>query len=176
MKLSNCRNTLYVAIHGMSFPSWNSSLFNSCMITEFCVTSSLAVDNWGQKDCSTRHKPNPSIPIIFDRFSFKFLKIVRLLGKIKRLRFKSLSFFLEIYPYAALTYSSQLSFLHGFYLVRVVIHVAWLACGCTYCVPLATLNQNKRSRFLYLGDAQIIMCFRCVSTVCMLPFNFIYWI
>ena len=26
----------------------------------------------------------------------------------------------------------------------------------TYCVPIATLNQNKRSPLLYLGDAQII--------------------
>ena len=24
-----------------------------------------------------------------------------------------------------------------------------------YCVPIATLNQNKRSRLLYFGDAQI---------------------
>ena len=24
-----------------------------------------------------------------------------------------------------------------------------------YCVPIAALNQNKRSRLLYLGDAQI---------------------
>ena len=26
----------------------------------------------------------------------------------------------------------------------------------TYCVPIATLNQNKRTRLLYLSDAQII--------------------
>ena len=26
----------------------------------------------------------------------------------------------------------------------------------TYCLPIATLNQNKLSRLLYLGDAQII--------------------
>ena len=26
----------------------------------------------------------------------------------------------------------------------------------TYCLPIATLNQNKRSLLLYLGDAQII--------------------
>ena len=25
-----------------------------------------------------------------------------------------------------------------------------------YCVPIATLNQNKRSRLLYLGDTQTI--------------------
>ena len=34
------------------------------------------------------------------------------------------------------------------------IRVAWLVCVQTYCVPIATLNQNKPSRLLYLGDAQ----------------------
>ena len=32
----------------------------------------------------------------------------------------------------------------------------WLAYIRTYCVPIATLNQNKWSRLLYLDDAQII--------------------
>ena len=32
----------------------------------------------------------------------------------------------------------------------------WLVYPRTYCVPIATLNQNKRTRLLYLGrDAQI---------------------
>ena len=35
------------------------------------------------------------------------------------------------------------------------IRVAWLVYIRTYCVPIATLNQNKRTRLLYLGDAQI---------------------
>ena len=53
----------------------------------------------------------------------------------------------------------QLSFRHAFYLVRVVrvadIRVAWLVYIRTYCVPIATLNQNERSQLHYLGDAQI---------------------
>ena len=40
----------------------------------------------------------------------------------------------------------ELSFRHAFFLARVVR---------TYCVPIATLNQNKRSRLLYLDDAQV---------------------
>ena len=41
----------------------------------FWVTSSLALDNWEQKNCQTLgNKPNPSTPIIFDRFTFTFLK------------------------------------------------------------------------------------------------------
>ena len=36
------------------------------------------------------------------------------------------------------------------------IRVAWLVYVRAYCVPIATLNQNKRTRLLYLGDAQII--------------------
>ena len=37
------------------------------------------------------------------------------------------------------------------------IPVAWLVYARTYCVPIATLNQNKGTRLLYLCDAQIIM-------------------
>ena len=33
----------------------------------------------------------------------------------------------------------------------------WLVYVHTYCVPIATLNQNKRARLLYLDDAQIII-------------------
>ena len=36
------------------------------------------------------------------------------------------------------------------------IRVAWPVYVRTYCVPIATLNQNKRTRLLYLGDTQII--------------------
>ena len=53
------------------------------------------------------YKPNPSIPIIFDGFSLKCLKIAWLPGKLKNtvsLRF----IFFENYPYAALTCSSLL--------------------------------------------------------------------
>ena len=35
------------------------------------------------------------------------------------------------------------------------IRVAWLVYVRTYGVPIATLHQNKRTRLLYLGDAQI---------------------
>ena len=56
-------------MHYSTLPS-----FISCTIMEFYVTS-LALDNWGQKYSQTLgNKPNPSIPIIFDRFTFKFLK------------------------------------------------------------------------------------------------------
>ena len=53
----------------------------------------------------------------------------------------------------------ELSFGHAFYLIRVVhvadISVTWLVYVRTYCVPIATLNQNERSRLHFLGDAQI---------------------
>ena len=39
------------------------------------------------------------------------------------------------------------------------IRVAWVAYIRTYSAPIAFLNQNKRSRLLYLGDAQIINSF-----------------
>ena len=34
------------------------------------------------------------------------------------------------------------------------IRVAWLVYVRTYCEPIATLNQNKRIRLLYLGHAK----------------------
>ena len=71
-------------------------LFISCMIAEFCVTSSLSLDNWGQKCCQTLgNKPNLSIPIFFTDLPRNFWKIARILGKIKNaitLRFISLYF------------------------------------------------------------------------------------
>ena len=35
------------------------------------------------------------------------------------------------------------------------IRVVWRVYVRTYCAPIATLNQNKRTRLLYLGDSQI---------------------
>ena len=43
--------------------------------------------------------------------------------------------------------------------IRVAWLVTWLVYVRTYCVPIAALNQNKRTRLLYLGDAQIIIRF-----------------
>ena len=58
------------------------------------------------------------------------------------------------------TLLAEPSFRHAFYLVRVVrvadIRVAWRVYVGTYCMPIVTLNQNKRSQLLYLGDAQLI--------------------
>ena len=71
----------------MSFPSLKQSVIILCTITQFCVTSSLAVDNWGQK-CRQNQLVLKDLPSIF-------WNIDRLLGKIKdtvSLRFTSLSF------------------------------------------------------------------------------------
>ena len=48
--------------------------------------------------------------------------------------------------------SWELSFQYAFYLVQD-IRIAWLV--YMYCLPIATLNQNKQPRLLYLGDVQI---------------------
>ena len=87
MKLSNCRKTLHVATHRISFPSLKQSVLISCTITAFGVTSSLALDNWGQKYCRNQ--------LFLKDFPSVFWKIARFLGKIKNtvsLRFISLSF------------------------------------------------------------------------------------
>ena len=51
---------------------------------------------------------------------------------------------------------SRAFFPDAFYLVRD-IRIAWLVYIHMYCVPIATLNQNKLSWLLYLGDVQIII-------------------
>ena len=49
---------------------------------------------------------------------------------------------------------------------------AWLVYVRTYCVPIATLNQNKRTRLLYLGDAQIItFCPKCNKLLRVITFG-----
>ena len=67
--------------------------------------------------------------------------------------------FFEIVKVGSSTLLTELSLPHGFYLVRVVgvanIHVTWLVYVRTYCVPIATLNQNKPSRSLCFGYARI---------------------
>ena len=45
------------------------------------------------------------------------------------------------------------------------IRVAWLVYVRTYCVPIATLNQNRQTRLLYLGDVQITRKLRPCSHV-----------
>ena len=45
------------------------------------------------------------------------------------------------------------------------IRVAWLVYVRTYCVPIATLNQNRQTRLLYLGDVQITRRLRPCSHV-----------
>ena len=84
-------------------------LFISCTNTEVCVPSSLALDNWGQKYRHTLgNKPNPSIPIIFDRFTFKFLKnrpVTRQDKKYRKLKIDKFIFSLQkiVTPCAART-------------------------------------------------------------------------
>ena len=79
IKLSNCRNTLYVATHHMSFPSLKQSrtyLMHDHGILRHCITP-LALDNWGQKYCQTLgYKPNPSIPQCNFQCWIRLLKIL----------------------------------------------------------------------------------------------------
>ena len=92
----------------MSFPS-----LKQCLVYLMYDHGVLRDVFFGSRQLSTKilptlgYKPNPSIPIIFDRFSLKCLKIAWLPGKIKStvsLRF----IFFENYPYVALTSSSLL--------------------------------------------------------------------
>ena len=55
-----------------------------------------------------------------------------------------------------------------------VADIAWLVYVRTYCVPIATLNQDKRTRLLYLGDAQIIMTFLLPTLSSFLKSSIVY--
>ena len=61
----------------------------------------------------------------------------------------------EIAKLGSSTLLAELSFRHTFNLVRVV-RVANSLFKFALCVPIVSLNQNRRYRLLYLGDAQII--------------------
>ena len=131
-------------------PHWNNSLFTSCIITEFCMTFSLALNNWGQK----YQKITLSCFNMFISFNFfipALLGIVFLCCRV-----------FEIVKVGSSTLLAELSFWHAFYLIVRVIHVANIHVTCLvyirmFCVPIATLNQNKWSQLLYLANAQIII-------------------
>ena len=67
-KLSNCHEILYMwPLIPSSFPPLKQShihLMHDHRIFRHCMTSSLTLNNWGQKYCQTLgYKPNPSIPL-----------------------------------------------------------------------------------------------------------------
>ena len=98
IKLLKIYFTLYVAIHHMSFPPLKQSLIYLMHDHEVFRDIFLALNNSEGKNILKLLaiiESNLLIPIIFGRFTFKFLKITRLLDKIKNtisLRFISLSF------------------------------------------------------------------------------------
>ena len=54
-------------------PHWNNSLFISCTITEFCVTSFLALDTCGQKYCQTlSYRPTRQFQLFLSDFPSNF--------------------------------------------------------------------------------------------------------
>ena len=130
-------------------------------IMEFCVTSSLTLDNWEQKYCQTLgNKPNHVCTNTVCCEDDYFPK-----GKFK--------LFTTLFHSVYLLFPKSLFSIAALFTVRYLlvvcnedkccvvtqraadIRLAWLVYVRTYCVPIATLNQNKRTRLLYLGDAQI---------------------
>ena len=116
-------------------------------IIEFCVTSSLVLDNWEQKYCQTpANKPNHSHRLLRGRFFPK--------GKFK--------LFNGLFHSVYLVFPKSLFSIANLFAVRFLwdvcnedkrcvvtqraadIPVAWLVYVSTYWVPIPTLNQNKR--------------------------------
>ena len=159
-------------------------LFISCTITAFCVTSSLISTTKGKNivklsaTIQTRQLPEKGqwpAPMVHQR---KHIHSVccedNYFPKGKFKFFNSL--FLSVYLVFLNTFDFYCRFICRALFVRrmnednccAVTHLAAdilvRSLGLftrrvyirTYCVPVATLNQNKRSPLLYLGDAQII--------------------
>ena len=76
----------------------------------------------------------------------------------------------EIVKVVSSTLLAELFLRHSSNLVRDVcvadICVTWLVYIHMYCVPIATLNQNKKSQLLdILGHAQIKRCFKRITYI-----------
>ena len=146
------RNHLLSENMQWSYASFNVTL-NYLMheIMGICLTSSLALYNWEQKYCQTLGN------IIFQRENLNYL-IVCFTQFI--LFFQKVCFLLPI-CFPCVIWGSYLTKISA-----VLWHNArqtfaslglftWFVYVRTYCMPISTLNQNKRSRLLYLGDTQI---------------------
>ena len=150
-------------------------LFDSCTITEFSVTSSLVLDNWGQKYCqSLGNKPLLAMNSPYNKkgqwpvplagvktFTPRAARII--IFNLKNLNCLIVCFTrcTLFFQYVCLPCVSCGMYWNEDKCCAVTHHaadirVAWLVYVRTYCVPIATLNQNKRSPSLYLGKAQII--------------------
>ena len=75
----------------------------------------------------------------------------------------------EIVKVGSSTLLAELFFQHSSNLVGDVrvadICVAWLVYIRTYCVPIATLNQNKKSQLLYFGPCANRKCFKRITYI-----------
>ena len=123
-------------------------------IMEFCVTSSLALDNWKQKYCQTLDN-NQTIHTVcceddYSLVCFTNVPCPRSLFSIENLFV--VRYLWDVWNEDKCCFVTQRA---------ADTRVAWLVYFWTYCVPIATLNQNKRTRLLYLDDAQIITYFLC---------------
>ena len=134
---------------------------------EFCMTSSLALHNWEQKYCQTLgNKPNHShhelqgwyfskekifkylivcftqCTLFFQKSFFFYCRFVCRALSVGRCGSYVTKINVVLWPSVRQTFVSFGLFTWSVYIRR-------------YCIPIATLNQNKRTRLLYFGDAQI---------------------
>ena len=123
-------------------------------IVKFCVTSSLAPNNLEQQYCQTLgNKPNED-----DYFPNGKFKLFNNLFTQRTFFFskKFLFYCPFVFPVRYLCVVCNEDKCCVVTQCTAYFHVEWMVYVCTYCVPIATLNKIKRTRLLYLGDAQII--------------------
>ena len=143
---------------------WNYASFNVTLnhlmheIMEFCVTFFLALDNWEPKYCQTLgNEPNHLHRVLWGRLFSKgkinlFNSLFQSVFLVFRKRFFSIA---DLFPMSYLWFICNEDKCCVETQCAADFRVAWLVYVRTYCVPIGTLNQNKRSQFLYLGVAQI---------------------
>ena len=143
---------------------WNYASFNVTLnhlmheIMEFCVTFFLTLDNWEPKYCQTLgNEPNHLHRVLWGRLFSKgkiklFNSLFQSVFPVFRKRFFSIA---DLFPMSYLWFICNEDKCCVETQCAADFRVAWLVYVRTYCVPIGTLNQNKRSQFLYLGDAQI---------------------
>ena len=111
-------------------------------IMEFCVTSSLAPDNCDQKYCQTLdNKPNHSHCVLRRRLFNSSFHLVYLVFP-KRL-FSIANLFAVRFLWIVCNEDKCCVVTQR----AADIRVAWLVYVRMYCVPIATLNHNKPTRF-----------------------------
>ena len=159
--LGNTKTTVSSRFIRLSFPSKNRPPRENFLTGNYLIVCTIKKGNnrylWSGgktfKPCSAR-------TIIFQR---KHLKYLVIFFTQCTLFFQYVCFFILPVCLPCVTCGKYVTRIHAvsWHITRQTLVplclFTWLVYVRTYCVPTATLNQKKRSRLPYLGDAKLII-------------------